>query len=244
MKLMKPTICFIILVVLFLNGCSDNKKELTRLMNAKDYKQAKTLLKTFSAEELNTPEVLSYRDTLTFIDVDSSIAFYSSKNDFTSIENSLNSSISAITNSPKLKDSLFELKQFYSFKKAQYLKRQITGVWKGHNVGNPKLAMEVRLEALTSTSFQGIMGYRIQDSPWQGYGREFIEGGNYDGYELSAQLYDVMSGRTGSFKGNEYNLTGKIVGDTLYLTVGVNTYYMVGDNTYQYSNHDWILKKQ
>jgi hypothetical protein len=88
-----------------------------------------------------------------------------------------------------------------------------------------------------------------EDCGEDGYAPMLIDNGEYDGSELSALIYDAVIVRVvltgmGVKKGTEYTLTGKFVGSTLHITVGFSTYYSVGDEIRQSSNHDWILKKQ
>ncbi|MHB8581307.1 MAG: hypothetical protein ACYDA4_15800 [Ignavibacteriaceae bacterium] len=120
MKDLKYMTYLIVVVVLCMVSCSNKKEELSKLMQERNYSRARGLLKTFSAEELNSPEVLLYKDTLKFIEIDSMVSFYSSRNSYLSIDSILNIYIDLITNSIKLKDSLLSLKEFYAFKGAQY----------------------------------------------------------------------------------------------------------------------------
>jgi len=120
MKELRNIIYLIMFIVLGTNGCSDKKEELKKLMEEKNYTEARILLQTFSDEELNTPRILMYKDTLKFIEADSAIALYRSNNEYQLIDSLLNAVSNAITISTQLKDSITTLKEYYAFKGAEY----------------------------------------------------------------------------------------------------------------------------
>lgn len=262
--------CLIGAIVIALIGCSNKKDELSKLMAGRKYREARSLMKTLTNSELSDNQVLLYRDTLNFVEIDSVILYRGTKNEYLSIDSILNVSINTIKTSTQLKDSITTLREYYAFKGAQYynsigantkayeclqkylkkqyftveqsqilnqiLKDKINGVWKGENASSKKILIAMRLDALTSRSFEGILDFK--GDPWNGYKRVIIENGVFDGYELSAQAFMLEFGRSTFYKGQQFTLTGYINKDILHITIDLNS-YLIPDGSVE-----WILGRK
>jgi hypothetical protein len=120
MKKYSYSIFLFIILILFLPSCSNKKDEISKLMKEKNYSQARQVVNTLSKEELNSPELLCYLDTLSFLEIDSLISEYGSKNAYSAIDNLLNNATGSTIYLVPFKDTLTSLKEFYAFKGAQY----------------------------------------------------------------------------------------------------------------------------